>query len=80
MAQGPGVETPRVLVFFSVSPHSDTVCPGRVICCFTGPTSNTGMEGQTSTVSAMDEATFISVRKCCPRNFFGFTTFIEYSK
>lgn len=36
MAQGPGVETPRVLVFFAVSPHSDTVCPGRVVCCFTG--------------------------------------------
>ena len=36
MAQGPGVETPRALVFFAVSPHSDTVCPGRVVCCFTG--------------------------------------------
>lgn len=36
MAQGPGVETPRVLVFFAVFPHSDMVCPGRVVCCFTG--------------------------------------------
>ena len=26
MAQGPGVETPRVLVFFAVFPHSDILC------------------------------------------------------
>ena len=36
MAQGPGVETPRALVFFAAFPHSDTVCPGRVVGCFTG--------------------------------------------
>ena len=26
MAQGPGVETPRALVFFAVFPHSDMLC------------------------------------------------------
>ena len=26
MAQGPGVETPRALVFFAVFPHSDILC------------------------------------------------------
>ena len=26
MAQGPGVETPRALVFFAASPHSDMLC------------------------------------------------------
>lgn len=36
MAQGPGVETPRALVFFAVFPHSDMLCPGRVVCCFRG--------------------------------------------
>ena len=41
-----------------------------------GPTSRTGMPGQASTVSAMSWAIFRSVKKCCPRNFLGFTLFI----
>ena len=42
-----------------------------------GPISKTGMSGQASTVSAIRCATFRSVRKCCPRFFFGFTCFIS---
>ena len=38
-----------------------------------GPTSSTGSAGIASTVSAICFAIVKSFKKCCPRNFFGFT-------